>query len=888
MANRVASSTDAANSTYTTWIANEGLPPMQDGDIILDTLTAAQGEIWYNNISTTFSTARWNPTIWIDSTSGVNVIGFTNNGTPWERGMFTFRPLRGQIVLDHNATTSSGAPALQIKDLYNVTIDGECNTYPGLRNPTSVFLTGTFGIWIKRPDYTTANFMGVEITNENSSGGNFVVRGVEMQDGYAGVRIGLGGGNDFEEFNSLTVERCYSHDRIDGESIYFGYTGTERAGSHTGSDGASTLTDSTQSLTTDILVGQTIFNRTDGSSGTVTANTATTITATLAGGTDNDWDTGDKWFTSAGHPTFRELRIRDNVLVRSGREGIQLQHQIPVTGSIEIHNNVVIAGVNWIDDAGFQDNSSQMQFGNGPVRVHSNIFDGAGDNNMYLTSTPAAPLSVSDKVLFFNNLYINGKNRGLYLDNDLIEGVRWDFVKNWFVKYTNDYTDKPSITATTYVHAKESGVRDEINYIQNTHDNTKSIFFQGYVNTGSAEREGYSDNSVIGKGIDNTTSQPGYTQAGIDYTLFKGTFADSWDDDNTNFITWAAGEIVVVYTATVGARFYKAAAHTSTASSNPVTDTSDWTHLTWDESGVRSDEGGWASGDTQSNYPPDNFKLAATDDWALLNMGLSFNEPQTAYSYFRWYTADDAAGTNKVQLNEHRYGSLDINDSRNEYLKYRYGKYLVASVTPVNTNPDTGSETFATGVKLPAYANTIYLNFKTFGASVTPGAWTNTDKDPSTTGSISADLIDMTGNASGISATVSDAFRTFETHGDTTTTTQDFPPNSFDRGWQVLRDNTPVADHLTGTVTFAGFTANTQVRVTAAFQYEATFPSTNFKFEIVGGTTENVLLSNGTAAQQATLVGTADGSGNLDVTISVDGLSPVSSATMEAIIIDYN
>jgi len=65
------------------------------------------------------------------------------------------------------------------------------------------------------------------------------------------------------------------------------------AGSHTGAADAAVLTDSTLSLTTDELVGYTIRNFTDGSMGLITANTATTVTATLYGGTDNDWDNGD-------------------------------------------------------------------------------------------------------------------------------------------------------------------------------------------------------------------------------------------------------------------------------------------------------------------------------------------------------------------------------------------------------------------------------------------------------------------------------------------------------------------------------------------------------------------------------------------------------------------
>lgn len=65
------------------------------------------------------------------------------------------------------------------------------------------------------------------------------------------------------------------------------------AGSHTGAANQAVLTDSTLSLTTDEFVGYTIKNITDGSQALITANTATTITGILYGGTDDDWDNGD-------------------------------------------------------------------------------------------------------------------------------------------------------------------------------------------------------------------------------------------------------------------------------------------------------------------------------------------------------------------------------------------------------------------------------------------------------------------------------------------------------------------------------------------------------------------------------------------------------------------
>lgn len=67
------------------------------------------------------------------------------------------------------------------------------------------------------------------------------------------------------------------------------------SGAHDGAANAAILTDSGEAWVVSQLVGKTINNTTDGSSGVITANNATTVTATLAGGTDNDWDVSDAY-----------------------------------------------------------------------------------------------------------------------------------------------------------------------------------------------------------------------------------------------------------------------------------------------------------------------------------------------------------------------------------------------------------------------------------------------------------------------------------------------------------------------------------------------------------------------------------------------------------------
>ena len=112
--------------------------------------------------------------------------------------------------------------------------------------------------------------------------------------------------NDCSRFLALTVEARYDVAATQGIRVHVitSPMGTA-SGTHTGGMGVALLTDANAHLRIpDGLVGLTIFNEADGSSGVITANTETTVTAVLAGGTDNLWDTDDAYYvTGAGYDT---------------------------------------------------------------------------------------------------------------------------------------------------------------------------------------------------------------------------------------------------------------------------------------------------------------------------------------------------------------------------------------------------------------------------------------------------------------------------------------------------------------------------------------------------------------------------------------------------------
>jgi hypothetical protein len=70
--------------------------------------------------------------------------------------------------------------------------------------------------------------------------------------------------------------------------------------------------------TYEIIHGNWVHNTTDGSRGVIVSNTATTITAILAGGSDNDWDTGDSYKVTNGYPARDQIGRGPDLALASG------------------------------------------------------------------------------------------------------------------------------------------------------------------------------------------------------------------------------------------------------------------------------------------------------------------------------------------------------------------------------------------------------------------------------------------------------------------------------------------------------------------------------------------------------------------------------------------
>lgn len=178
-----------------------------------------------------------------------------------------------------NVHLNYGWSAIEILDPDTYTVTGNQNfipQYSGIQSGTSAtVMTDSTRSW------TVDSLIGYKVYNTTDSSNGTIVSNTATTVTVTALAGGSGNtwvANDLYQIGTLTEDA----------DLFVKDSGTNSGTS------ATVLTDSSQSWTTNEWVGYTVFNRTDGSSGRITANDATTITVTaLAGGSDNSWDADD-------------------------------------------------------------------------------------------------------------------------------------------------------------------------------------------------------------------------------------------------------------------------------------------------------------------------------------------------------------------------------------------------------------------------------------------------------------------------------------------------------------------------------------------------------------------------------------------------------------------
>lgn len=177
-----------------------------------------------------------------------------------------------------------------------------------LQNATSsqVFSRGTRSVEIYHNQFTTANSSPVV--------GNYFAIDIRAGTGVIySNRVTNGQGDPYNLVIGVDNVRCESpppsflglcdgSNPLDGNTPVAGGTGT-----HTGANMQIVLTCSGKTWSPNSFDSLYVYNLTDGSLGLITANTGTTVTASLGGGARNAWNAGDIFKITNGYPCLDQI-----------------------------------------------------------------------------------------------------------------------------------------------------------------------------------------------------------------------------------------------------------------------------------------------------------------------------------------------------------------------------------------------------------------------------------------------------------------------------------------------------------------------------------------------------------------------------------------------------
>lgn len=247
--------------------------------ILYDTRSNVQGDL--NNSTSHFGRREWANT---DHTAEIG----SAETMVFERNVLT---LSGAVTpgMNQNDHENGGHSVIRFNTYYDSTIFGH-----GTKNVEDADTSSQRGTKFIEAYFNTFVFSVISGYRDPAiwqRGGRLIAFNNSVSGIYANAAVVQLGQED------LFKPDHYGQHPLDGNQAITNGTGT-----HNGGNNASVLTFPSNGYGTDVLVGITVYNLTDGSKGTITDSTSTSITATLAGGTDNDWDTGDNFKISAGYP----------------------------------------------------------------------------------------------------------------------------------------------------------------------------------------------------------------------------------------------------------------------------------------------------------------------------------------------------------------------------------------------------------------------------------------------------------------------------------------------------------------------------------------------------------------------------------------------------------
>jgi hypothetical protein len=330
----------------------------------------------------------------------------------------------------------------------------------------------------------------------------------------------------------------------------------------------------------------------------------------------HDTGDGEGFYIGATHrpplSKIKNLKMSNGVIARTAAEALQLQHLI---GGTEIHNIIIKnADTRWMNEfrAG-QDTGIQWSVDAGDNSLHHVIVDGYGSVGLIPFGSDINPVGGVSKV--HDVLFNDGLDVGMYLHKSAEHGIHWIF-ENIYYRQLNDYSNyfRTGRPERKYVISSKNG-KDKYTFKKVHYDKSRGKIFQD-----TARLEIIEPN-------DHALPVPKYENAGFTepsskirqwHQYFAGYFPASQSGKIKVPTCWEVGEIAIETEGEYA--FYKClTAHEATdvrPGQSPY-----FVKLTWDESGIRSDENNWNKNAVQSNFPPDDLRLREDCFWKKAGYG---------------------------------------------------------------------------------------------------------------------------------------------------------------------------------------------------------------------------------------------------------------------------
>lgn len=621
-------------------------------DIIDDANENTTSRHSFHNVPSDFPAFRSGGTVWLKNPAQGNRYSWriTGNGTEWGDSTID-NPVHFKVLdqcFFRKDERNTNTYLFEISDCPNVHISGYHPDYMGMRDPSfSSYPEDFFGLRFDKDGFTGEGTNMLAVKGDLNS---VVIEDVFVSDGFAKIRVQPDPTSIIEK---LEVHRCWGQFGS-GEFLYLGLTNggqTALVKNYHISDSVAFMTGAEGFQVQDLMMG---------THSNIIENSVLVYNA-------SDWKAPFLAAQGSGSQfRYNEggIIIRNCIIYGWGANGINLQYNIygdPETNNGRIifdnvlltdgHDKCVLLNTNNTDithvfqrcDFGHIDaDYSSMGGTQSPMLV--NIFHRV--NNIFRNNR------FDDARTFYEGEDPGNEDLTQDINNEGVSNIpRPDFVNvgfteeaykflNWNYE-TSDGTPSPgtpiSYSAGDIVRFK---IMEEVF--------TVDIATNEIIKTA----HGYSNNDFfkftnVGSGTSPSPMATADLYYVVNATTDRFQIAATEGGSAINITTTGTGvhKFWMIRNSAYG-RFYKALTnHSSTEATRPDRDTTNWVVLTWDESGVRSDQIGWSSGDTQSYLAPRNVLLEAGSEHEALGRrrGLSFGP--TNYTEYQWQVSTDSGVT---------------------------------------------------------------------------------------------------------------------------------------------------------------------------------------------------------------------------------------------------